>query len=95
MVVERLAATCSSVHRADKIWLWTSKLETVLAAMEKQFGTNKSINEVGAACHPQMKQLRPAIQPIIDSLGDDLMRTAELKMAQIFAPTPGETSQAQ
>lgn len=80
--VERLVANCSSAYKTEKIWLWTYKMEVALAALEKQFGTDKSINPVAAACYPQMKKRRPVIQPIIDKFGDVLMDTAERKMAR-------------
>src|SRR6266404_4602819 len=50
-VVERLAANCSSAYQTDRVWLWTYKVEVALAALEKEFGTDKSINPVGAACY--------------------------------------------
>ena len=81
-VVERLAANCSKAYQADRVWLWTYKVEVALAALEKQFGTDKSINPVAATCYPQMKKRRPVIQPIIDKFGDVLMETAESKVAQ-------------
>lgn len=79
--VERLAANCSSAYKADKIWLWAYKVEVALAALEKQFGTDKCINQIGAACYPQMKKCRPVIQPIIDKWGDVLLESAESKVA--------------
>src|SRR6266851_1295882 len=80
--VERLTANCSNAYKADRVWLWTYKLEEILEAMEKEFGTDKSIRPVGAACYPQMKKTRPVIQPIIDKFGDSLMEAAEAKMAR-------------
>jgi DNA-binding XRE family transcriptional regulator len=80
--VERLASSASSAYKTDKIWLWTYKVEAALESLEKQFGIDKAINRVGAACYPDMKKRRPVVQPIIDKWSDELMANARTKSAQ-------------
>ena len=80
--VERLASSASSAYKADRIWLWTYKVEVALESLEKQFGIDKSINQVGAACYPEMTKRRPLVQPIIDKWSDGLMADVETKRAR-------------
>jgi hypothetical protein len=81
--VERLASTASSSFKKDAIWLWTYKLEEALAALEVKFGKDDAVNQVGAQCYPEMKKLRPRIQPIMDKFSESLLHDAQQKIAQI------------
>lgn len=80
--VERLAANGSSAYQAGKIWLWTYKMEMALEALEKQFGTDRVVRDVGVACYPQMKKRRPIIQPIMDKFDDRMMAEAQMKIVR-------------